>query len=417
MQPPNDLPEEWTERRRQLIGLGESSTRKSYYAELQLRLAELERFRALLELSKEVILVIDPEYGRLLDFNESAVRQLGASRDELLGMTIWDLVDPAGRQQIAAHLAEDAPVSGRREIVLTSFRRKGASLVPIELTIRRLRVGDVPYGIVVARDISERLAAEAAIAQEALKLKQAQELDQLKTNFVNAVSHELRTPLTIILGYVELLDDEVSGPLNPPQHEYLHQIEVGSRRLEHLLSDLLDFARMDAGTFTLKRELLDLKPKIRELVEGLRVLIQEAGLTLEVDIEQEELPAWVDAGRIVQVLTNLLHNAIKFTPRGGRLCLKVAIEGDRLRCEIKDSGPGIPEEDLAKLFNRFTQLTAGVKSGAGTGLGLSISKALVEAHGGTIGVRSTPGLGTTFYFSIPTGAPAPELPAPGASPS
>lgn len=257
----------------------------------------------------------------------------------------------------------------------------------------------------IATLVEERTAELRVTIQESARrqaeLDQARELDRLKTNFVGAVSHDLRTPLTSIMGYAEFLEDEIGGALNPDQLEFVTQIHKGARRLEFLLNDLLDFARLDAGTFKLTLSTSDLRATFEEVVEGLRPQIEEAELTLSADVPETPLLAPMDTQRIERVLTNLLSNAIKFTPPGGKIRMSARLDGRELLCEIEDTGEGIASQDIPKLFQHFSQLKSGEKRG-GTGLGLSICKAIVEAHGGTIGVRSTLGEGSTFWFTLPT---------------
>ncbi|MBO9539399.1 HAMP domain-containing protein [bacterium] len=226
-----------------------------------------------------------------------------------------------------------------------------------------------------------------------------QELDKLKSTFVSAVSHDLRTPLTSIKGYAEFLEDEVGGPLSPHQMEFVLQIERGAERLENLVDDLLDFARIEAGTFSLRLVKADLASEIRELTESLRPQLQEAHLDIRLQLPADPLLVRMDPERISRVLMNLLNNAIKFTPAGGWIRVQACDEGEAVRCEVTDSGPGIAFDDLPKLFQRFSQLPFGMHKG-GTGLGLSISKSIIEAHGGTIGVTSEQGVGSTFWFTL-----------------
>jgi signal transduction histidine kinase len=236
------------------------------------------------------------------------------------------------------------------------------------------------------------------------------ELDELKTQFVNAVTHDLRTPLTSIKGFGEFLEDEVGGPLSPEQKGFVRQIQQSSRRLEGLVNDLLDFARIEAGTFHLRLVRADLGAQVRDNVESVQPLFRDAGVTLRLSLPEEALKAWIDPQRIDQVLSNLLSNAAKFTPRGGCVTVRLLAEADALRCEVEDTGVGIAPADFEKLFRRFSQLQAGNAKG-GTGLGLSISKAIVEAHGGHIGVESALGAGSTFWFTLPhPSAGPPNLP-------
>ncbi|HEY9898008.1 MAG TPA: ATP-binding protein [Pantanalinema sp.] len=250
-------------------------------------------------------------------------------------------------------------------------------------------------GLVI--DISDRKRLEETLEK---RNRELQELDRLKSSFVNAVSHELRTPLTSIMGYAEFLEDELGGALSADQAEFVKQIQASSQRLKRLIDDLLDFARIEAGTFKLAVAPFDLGDKVEEIVESLRPQAAQARVTLlsEVTGAPGELNA--DAQRLGQVLINLIGNALKFTPEGGRVTVRLRREPDAMVCEVEDDGPGIPPEDQPLLFQRFSQLEAGKHKG-GTGLGLAISKALVEAHGGKIGLESTPGRGSVFWFRIP----------------
>lgn len=225
-------------------------------------------------------------------------------------------------------------------------------------------------------------------------------VDKLRRGFVNAVSHELRTPLTIILGFTEFLEDEVGGPLSDHQRGFVLQIQRSTRRLEFLVNDLLDFAAIEAGTFHLRREIVDLSIQIREVVEGFSALAAERSVALELDIPDATEPASADPRRIGQVMANLVHNALKFTPPGGNIRVALRDNGEALECSVRDSGVGIAPADIPKLFRSFSQLEAG-RTETGTGLGLVICKSIIEAHGGTIGVDSAVGAGSTFWFRLP----------------
>ncbi len=253
-----------------------------------------------------------------------------------------------------------------------------------------------------SQDVTERSLLEAQLRDQ---YDQLRKLDQLKNNFVNSVTHELRTPLTSIVGYSEFLEDEVGGPVTPEQREFIRQIQRGAKRLEFLLNDLLDFARIEAGTFTLKVAPGDLGDLVHEVIESLRPQADETQVSLKASFQDSPLQLELDAQRIGQVLTNLLSNAIKFSPQGGRIEVVAMRRAETIRCEIADAGPGIPLDERPRLFQRFSQLEAGVRMGKGAGLGLSISKALVEAHGGSIGVESVPGSGSTFWFELPVRHP------------
>lgn len=175
--------------------------------------------------------------------------------------------------------------------------------------------------------------------------------------------------------------------------------------MQGLVEDLLDYARIDAGTFNLRLEHADLGDSIRAITTSLRPQVAEAQLSLEIDLQNEALPLDMDPARIERVLTNLITNAIKFTPKGGSIRVRALRNSGDYLCEVEDTGIGIAREDIPRLFHRFGQLRTGLAQREGMGLGLAISKALVEAHGGGIGVRSVPGKGSTFWFSLPIRQP------------
>ena len=263
------------------------------------------------------------------------------------------------------------------------------------------------------QDVTSLRQAQAEVVQRSAELARERELSAQKSQFVNSVSHELRTPLTAIFGYAELLEDEVAGSLTPEQATFVARLEDGARQLRRLVDDLLDAARLDAGTFRLQLERADPALRIRDVLADLAPAIAAAGLVTSIAVPVGEGELALDPQRIGQVVANLVGNALKFTPPGGTISVCLRWEPTCARCEVQDTGPGIAPEDLPLLFKRFSQLAAG-KARGGTGLGLSISKGIIEAHGGEIGVESQPGQGSTFWFTLPrdrAGMAAPGSPA------
>jgi signal transduction histidine kinase len=173
--------------------------------------------------------------------------------------------------------------------------------------------------------------------------------------------------------------------------------------LTRLVSDLLDMSQIQAGAFSLDPQPLELMTLVAEVLEGIAPLATSKRLALHTALPAEQPAVLADHRRVGQVLLNLLSNAVKFTPEGGRVDLRMAIvEGGALRCEVTDTGPGIPPEAMSRLFQRFSQLDMkSTRRAGGAGLGLSIAKGIVEAHGGQIGVESEPGVGSTFWFTLP----------------
>ncbi|MGI8496049.1 MAG: ATP-binding protein [Gemmatimonadaceae bacterium] len=228
-------------------------------------------------------------------------------------------------------------------------------------------------------------------------------LDKLKAEFISVASHELKTPINVVLGYLQLLDEHIYGPLTPEQHEIVRTVTSQSQSLARLVHQLLDVSRFDAGGGRIDPRPVDLKEFLGELEQAFRVLALQRGVDFRVD-RRGTLPQQVqwDPDRVNEVLGNLLSNAFKFTDRGGCVSLTIESSEDEACLSVKDSGAGIPEAQLPHVFEKFYQ--ADNQSSAaqrGTGLGLAIAKQIVDEHGGTISVESTVGRGTTFTLTLP----------------
>jgi len=242
------------------------------------------------------------------------------------------------------------------------------------------------------------------IQEHAARLKEAydqlKEADRLKDEIVQNVSHELRTPLAFIKGYVELMKSGELGPLTPEQERSL---EVVARRTDHLTRLVNDFVTLQVVSWeTLNLQLVDMGQLARTAVEDCRSTAGQKGIEVRGEIPSDLPPVLVDPDRIGQVLDNLLTNAIKFSPQGGTITVRVREMEEWLRVEVSDTGIGIPADKLSRVFERFYQVdgTSRRRFG-GVGLGLAIVKQIVEAHGGEVGVESTVGKGSTFYFTLP----------------
>lgn len=225
-------------------------------------------------------------------------------------------------------------------------------------------------------------------------------LDQQRAEFLNMVSHDLRIPLTALLGYTEFLEDGYVGDLNPQQLEYIHQMTAAIERMKKPLDTLLDLARIEAGQLKLSLQPVDLEALVAETVESLQGLLTKKQQALSIEVPRDLPLVQADPTRIEHVLSNLISNASKFTPAHGHLQIVSERLDDQVRISVIDNGVGISIEDQKHLFERFFRAKA-TDHLPGTGLGLSISKGIILAHGGTIGVVSEPGNGSTFWFELP----------------
>ncbi|MBN1913187.1 MAG: hypothetical protein JW788_02180 [Candidatus Omnitrophica bacterium] len=226
------------------------------------------------------------------------------------------------------------------------------------------------------------------------------EIDKMKTDFISLVSHELRTPLTAMKGATDNLLDEIAGQLSGIQKECLSIIKRNIERLVRLISDLLDVSRIEAGKIQLRKETIDIVIIINEVLMLLRQPAKDKDISLKSSIEEGLPKPEADSDKVTQVITNLVGNAIKFTPKGGEIKIAAQAAGDFLQVDVIDNGSGIPHNDLTKIFDKFYQVE-GEQQKKGTGLGLPICKGIVEKHGGKIWAESELEKGSKFSFTLP----------------
>ncbi len=229
-----------------------------------------------------------------------------------------------------------------------------------------------------------------------------QKANTVKDTFISTVSHELRTPLTSIIGYITILLEGVFGPLTEEQRDSLEVVLRRGKDLQALISDLLNVSRIDAGRLEIRKKNYDLSKELRSLEEVFREKLLESSLALTIETPDDFPRVYADRDRINQVLFNLVGNAIKFTPPGGKITIRAARRNDAIGISVSDTGIGIAPEELDKIFERFYQIdNHDGREYGGTGLGLAIVRDIIELHGGSIKAKSARGEGTTFTFVIP----------------
>lgn len=299
--------------------------------------------------------------------------------------------------------------------LISSLRRPLEELVD---AAGRLAAGDLSTRVEVG-GLSETATLGAAFNEMASQLEveasQRAQLDRLKDEFVLTASHELRSPLTSVQGFAELLMLDRDS-LTPKQVETVQIILDNCRHLVRLLNDLLDLARSDAGRLAVRMRPTDLAPLIDEVVRTMRAQTEGANQRLGESVEPDLPKVDVEPDRIRQILVNLITNAHEYSPEGASIGVSAGVRDDELEITVTDDGPGIPEQQLDHIFERFTRGEAGLTQRVGgTGLGLAISKSLAELHGGKIVAESTPGQGSTFRFRLPLAAASGADPSPAAA--
>ncbi|WP_017327725.1 PAS domain S-box protein [Synechococcus sp. PCC 7336] len=318
--------------------------------------------------------------------NQTCEVWFGRSRETILGRHLQDILGQIIYEEIREPI--QAACSGEEVTVESEWlcgdghpRSICATFIP-----HRDERGTVMGIFSLVIDISERKAIE-----------------QMKDEFLSIISHELRTPLTSIHGSLKLLATGELGTFSADGEEMLAVADENCDRLVRLINDLLDFQRLEAGRLTLHRQVWDAGEAIAKAAEAMQGMARERGISLET--APVSLSIWADPDYIMQTLTNLMGNAIKFSPEDSTVWINVRERGNEVLFSVIDRGQGIPADRLKNIFERFQQLDASTtRQKGGTGLGLAICRSIVEQHGGQIWAESTPGRGSTFYFTLPTGA-------------
>ena len=363
-----------------------------------------------LESSTEYSIIAKDLNGNILTWNEGARRNYGYDAEEMVGSKNSRILHSSEDIESGSvqALLDQAFRTGKAEGVFERVRKGGGRFTAsVAVTLRRDADG-TPIGyLLISKDITEQKALEEQLRRKNDELEEqyrrVQEANRLKSEFLANMSHELRTPLNAIIGFTELIHDAKAGPVSTDQMEFLGDILTSSRHLLQLINDVLDLAKVESGKMEFRPERLDIPRVLGEVRDILRSLSLSKRIPIGIEVAPGFGQVTVDPAKLKQVLYNYLSNALKFTPDGGRVTLRVKPEGeDAFRLEVEDTGIGIKPADVGRLFVEFQQLDASAaKKYPGTGLGLALTKRIVEAQGGNVGVESAPGGGSIFYAVLP----------------
>jgi two-component system phosphate regulon sensor histidine kinase PhoR len=323
------------------------------------------------------------KHGWITEFNPAAEKMTGFSRTEAMGRAAGEILHFHGGEV-------DFPLSrvwqGKQEVTeeLILHSRSGQE-VPVMISTFALKddLGTPQGGAIIIRDLTliKRLETE-------------------RRNLVNMFAHDLKTPVVGTAGLIRRLLQGKLGPLSPPQNNYLQTVDRELQRLEELITRFLEFSRLDLRIMTPQPQDLDVREECREVFTLLQPLAEAKGITLLMNLSPEISVLKADPNLFQRVLENLIGNAIKYSPAASTVWLEAQVEDRAVRFAIKDQGPGILPDDLSHLFESFYR-GQGVKGIPGFGLGLATVKRIIDAHGGRIWVDTTPGHGSTFYFTFP----------------
>ena len=378
----------------------------------------MDRFRELLEAAPDAIIEVDAE-GKIVLMNAATEQIFGYRRDELLGKLVDQLVPGELRTRHADHRSTYAEFPVRRPMgtgLRLQGERKDGTRFPVEISLSPVHSAEGFRVSAIIRDVTDRqkaedefrklqsrLASELSSANQELEIRsrEAEEANRLKSEFLASISHELRSPLHTIIGFSELLAEQLEGPLNKKQSRFVNHIHRDSLHLLELINDILDLSKIEAGKIDLHLEAFNALDAVQDALTSIGPAADAKQITLELKASPP-LNVHADRVRLKQILLNLLSNAVKFTPENGRVSVEYHERSGIAQFCVSDTGFGIPEQEHQTIFNKFHQVgptSKGVREG--TGLGLAITKHLVEQHGGRIQVESQIGNGSRFSFTLP----------------
>ncbi len=372
------------------------------------RLALESSYNTLIEVQRETLnnlyegIAVFGGDGRLKLYNSGMMRIWNLTEDQLEGGPhISDIVEAT--RDFFPDSADWPKLKQRIILMVTERPARSGRLHRTDDSVIRYAVVPLPDGntLLTLLDISDSARVERALRERNLALENA---DRIKSEFIGNVSYELRTPLNAIVGFTEILDNRMSGPLTERQAGYVECILQASTLLMALIDDILDLATIEAGYMALDVQEFEVGALMHGLAEVARERADQSDLKIEVDCPDDIGPIRADGVRLRQALFNLVSNAIQYTPPGGTVTLAARRDGDTMLMSVTDTGIGISPEDQERVFSKFERVDPNARE-SGAGLGLALTKSLIELHGGTVELESAPGKGTRAVCRVPTSQP------------
>ena len=354
------------------------------------------------------IFALDPE-GRVASWNEGARRIKGYEAHEIIGRHFSQFYPESARAAgFPDYELQVARAVGRFEDEGWRVRKDGTQFwANVVITALYADDGALIGFAKVTRDLTERRLAQQREIEDARRLAESEAANRAKTGFLAAMSHELRTPLNAIAGYAQLMQEGVAGPVSEQQQEYLARIRSSQIHLLGIVNDLLNYGRIDAGEVNYDLSPLSLHEVIERVIGMVAPQAERKRLRLEQRAGELDVSALADQLKTEQIVLNLVSNAVKFTPEGGAVSVSSALREGAATIDVRDTGPGIPEDMQEVIFDPFVQLGRSLTSThEGAGLGLAISRDLARAMNGDVTVKSSPGAGATFTLRLPPARPA-----------
>jgi PAS domain S-box-containing protein len=353
-----------------------------------------ERMSLILDNINCGVIVIDAHSHEIVDINPKALDIVDQKKDDVVGRVCHNFVCPAENSK--------CPISDFSQLIDRSERevvRSDGTRVPVLKSVEIVKLGGRELFIESFFDISKIKQTENELLDQKVYAETA---NRAKSEFLATMSHELRTPLNSVIGFSDLLLDGNFGVLNEKQNRFMSNISTSGKHLLNLINDILDISKIEAGKMELFYEVFDFADMISDINFMMKALASKRGILLDFEMGSRNILINADRSKLKQVLYNIIGNAIKFSHENGKVQVNVSTKDDLLNVSIKDSGIGISRDDQVKLFQPFVQIdSASNRKYEGTGLGLALVKNLLELHGGSIGMESELGKGSTFFFSVP----------------